>query len=248
MTLRRVGLALALGVAVLVAGCGGGGGNDTAPTAPAGSVASVAPPAGQDWSQVVARTPEDGYRMGNPAAPLKLVEYGSRLCPGCQQFYLQGVEKLVETYVKSGKVSFEFRDFPVHGPVDMPSILLGHCVATEAFFPVLDQMFADQPKFLERQTKLSQERYTQLQSDPAELASWLGTELGYLDFVQERGVPADKAKQCLADRAAIDKIAANAAKAGEAGVSGTPTFFLNGSKLPAGDWAGVEAALKQAGA
>jgi len=238
---------LMFAAAGMLSACGGG--NDAANVAaPAGSVATVTPPAGQDWSQTVSQTAENGYRMGNPDARLKLVEYGSRLCPGCRLFYTEGNTPLVEHYVKTGKVSYEFRDFPVHGPVDIPSILLGHCVAKEAFFPVLDQMFESQPAFLEKQSKLSQERYAQLQNDPVALAGWLATEMGYVDFVQQRGVPEAKAKQCLSDRAAIEKIATDAQAATEKGVGGTPTFFLNGSKIEAGDWRSVEAALKQAGA
>jgi len=238
-------IAMMLAAASALSACGGGDGNVTAP---AGSIAAVAPAAGQDWSQTVAQTPENGYRMGNPNAQLKLVEYGSRLCPGCQRFYAEGNTPLVETYVKTGKVSYEFRDFPVHGAIDIPSILLGHCVAKEAFFPVLDQMFENQVAFLEKQSKLSQERYGQLQRDPVALASWLATEMGYLDFVEQRGVPAAKAKQCLSDRASIDRIGADMEAAVKLGVGGTPTFFLNGTRIEGGDWRGVEAALKRAGA
>lgn len=241
-------IALICSTALALAACGGGSDGANV-TAPAGSVASVTPPAGKDWSQVVEKTAEDGYRMGNPNAALKLVEYGSRLCPGCQQFYLQSHEPLVERYVKTGKVSFEFRDFPVHGAVDLPSILLGHCVTTEAFFPVMSQMFEAQPAFLEKQSQLSRERYAQLQGDPVGLATWLAQDLGYMEFVQQRGVSAEKARACLSDRAAIERIAANAEKAGAEGVSGTPSFFLNGKRLENnGSWTEVEAALKAAGA
>jgi protein-disulfide isomerase len=35
----------------------------------------------RDWTQTVARTPEGGFRMGNPNAPVKLIEYLSFACP-----------------------------------------------------------------------------------------------------------------------------------------------------------------------
>ena len=230
-----------------LAGCGGGDGGNV--TAPAGSVAAVTPPAGQDWSLVVSKTADDGYVMGNPNAALKLVEYGSRLCPGCGQFYAQSHEPLIENYVKTGKVSFEFRDFPVHGAVDLPSILLGHCVATEAFFPVLNQMFESQAAFLEKQSQLSPERYTQLQGDPVALSNWIAEQMGYIEFMQQRGIAEPQVRKCLNDRAAIEKIAANTQKASAAGVGGTPSFMLNGKLLEqTGSWAEVEAALKAAGA
>ena len=37
----------------------------------------------QDWTRVAARTPEGGFRMGNPGAPVKVVEYLSLTCPHC---------------------------------------------------------------------------------------------------------------------------------------------------------------------
>ncbi|MBX3593677.1 thioredoxin domain-containing protein [Sphingomonas sp.] len=246
MKLKGYAMAALVAATVALAGCGGK--SDEPPTAPANSVAAVAAPAGQDWTQVVEQTPEDGYRMGNPAAPLKLVEYGSRLCPGCRQFYMTGYQPLVEQYVKTGKVSYEFRDFPVHGPVDIPAILLGRCVAKEAYFPILDQMFENQPSFLDKQSKLSQERYASLQNNPVGLASYLGEDMGFIAFMQQRGVPEAKAKQCLGDMAAIERIAKNAEAAGREGVAGTPSFFLNGRKLDGGDWGSVQTALKAAGA
>ncbi len=53
-------------------------------------VAAAGPPAkaqaAHDWSRTVAMTPEGGFRMGNPAAKVKLIEYGSLACPHCRHF------------------------------------------------------------------------------------------------------------------------------------------------------------------
>ena len=72
--LRRVTLAaLAAPLALALVGCGSKTeGTSAAPTG--GPVAAVQAPAGQMWSDVVSATPEGGMRMGNPDAPLKLVE------------------------------------------------------------------------------------------------------------------------------------------------------------------------------
>ncbi|MCB8829698.1 DsbA family protein, partial [Escherichia coli] len=114
---------------------GGDAGNTGTPAAPAAPVAAVAAPAGQHWTDVVAQTKE-GYVMGNPDAPIKLVEYGSRLCPTCGALAREGYQPLTTKYVDSGKVSFEFREFLVHGALDMPPTLLGNCTSKEAFFPL----------------------------------------------------------------------------------------------------------------
>jgi hypothetical protein len=90
---------LALGASALaLAGCNQAADNATAP-ANGSTAAAVAPPAGQDWTQVVSQTPEGGFVMGNPNAPVKLVEYLSLTCPHCAQFAETGYPQLQE-YVK----------------------------------------------------------------------------------------------------------------------------------------------------
>src|SRR3546814_11491481 len=102
--------------------------------------------------------------MGNPNAALKLVEYGSRSCPTCGVFGRDGIPPLEENYVKTGKVSFEFRDFPVHGGPDLGLSTLGRCVSESAFFPILEQTYASQDKLLEKlQAPEAQTLFQQLQ-------------------------------------------------------------------------------------
>src|SRR3546814_14671297 len=93
----------------------------------------------QDWTQVVSKSPEGGFVMGNPNAALKLVEYGSRSCPTCGVFGRDGIPPPEENYVKTGKVSFDFRDFPVPGGPDLGLSTPGRCARDSAFFPILTQ-------------------------------------------------------------------------------------------------------------
>jgi protein-disulfide isomerase len=56
-------------------------------SAPAGSVAAVAPPAGKQWTETFTKTEDgDGVIVGNPNAPIKMVEYGSLSCPIAQNW------------------------------------------------------------------------------------------------------------------------------------------------------------------
>lgn len=239
-------IALPLLALALLAGCGDGTGNITAP---AGSVAATPPPAGKDWSQTVSKTPEGGYVMGNPDAPLKLVEYGSRTCPTCGAFGQQGMRPLEENYVKTGKVSYEFRDFLVHAP-DLGVAILGECAGEGPFFPILEQTYLEQPGFLTKLESVPADFQQRLQAmSPAQQATAWVEYLGYIDFVKQRGVTEAQARACLADPKRIEavaKVSETAMK--EQGVTGTPTFLLNGQKLDTPSWQGVEAALKAAGA
>lgn len=226
-------------------GTGTGGGNGSA----AAPVAAVAAPAGQKWTDVVVVTPEGGYRIGNPDAAVKLVEYGSRTCPACGAFAREGFEPLINNYVSTGKVSFEFRDFAIHGPVDLAAAVLGRCNGTATFFPLLEAMYQDQAATLDRMQAIPQAEQARLQSIPPlqAVSSW-ADQAGYVDFVKQRGVPESKARQCLADQTLVQQVVKITGDGGEV-VTGTPTFLINGEKVEnATGWTQIESALKGAGA
>ena len=245
MKFRLVSAILPL-IALAACGDNSGTANSGSPAAP---VAAAPAPSGQDWTQTVAQTKEGGFVMGNPAAPIKLVEYGSRLCPTCGAFANTGMKPLIDTYVKSGKVSYEFREYLVHGAPDFAPALLGRCVGTTAFFPVLEQMFAAQSTILPKMEDAQAFQAT-LQGKPPEVFSTAWAEkLGYIDFVKQRGLPEAKARACLTDKAEIDKMVKNMDLGTQMGVSGTPSFFLNGNQLQGAiSWEQVEQQLKAAGA
>ena len=75
----------AAALALLLAGCGDGGNSNQATPVGNDPLKQIAAPNGGDWTQTVVKTPEGGFRMGNPDAPLKIVEYGSRACPYCAE-------------------------------------------------------------------------------------------------------------------------------------------------------------------
>ncbi len=54
--------------------------------------------------------------MGNPYAKTALVEYGSLACPHCRHFEETGYKPLVQQYVRTGRVSYEFRNFLLNAP------------------------------------------------------------------------------------------------------------------------------------
>jgi protein-disulfide isomerase len=61
---------------------------------------------------LAAGIPTDGTKMGNPNAPVTVVEYGDFQCPGCAQFAQSDQAKLIQEYVATGKIRFEFHAFP----------------------------------------------------------------------------------------------------------------------------------------
>src|SRR3546814_20043743 len=71
-------------LALLLGGCGSEGGEgNAAKTANSGPIDAIPAPNGGDWTPVVPATTEGGFVMGNPDAPVKLVEYASMHHPHC---------------------------------------------------------------------------------------------------------------------------------------------------------------------
>jgi protein-disulfide isomerase len=238
--------------ALILAGCGSGGTGDNSSAPAAAPVAAVSAPAGKAWVDTVEKTPEGGYRMGNPNASVKLIEYGSRTCPHCAVFDAEGFPALKSGPIASGKLSYEFRDYPIHGSGDIPPILLGHCVAPDQFFPMLDQMMLSQQQLLGDGSKqIPEADQTKLATaSPEEVALYFAQFYGYLDFVKQRGVPDAKARACLADKAKFTEIAKNTDAANQQyKIQGTPTFIVNGDVVPnVADWKSLQPSLKAAGA
>ena len=72
---------------------------------------------------------------------------------------------------------------------------------------------------------------------------------GLIDFFSARGLSADQARTCLADAEAVQAIATRSQdQVNELGLTGTPTFILNGQKLNVNQWEGLEPILQRAGA
>jgi protein-disulfide isomerase len=58
---------------------------------------------GKAWSDVIVPTAEGGLVMGNPNAPVKMVEYGSLSCPHCAKLAQDGMDKIVNTYERAAR-------------------------------------------------------------------------------------------------------------------------------------------------
>ena len=144
----------------------------------------------------------------------------------------------------------EFRPYLVHGVQDIPGFLLAACSGAEAFFPLTEQLYADQQTWLSKISTVTEADQQAMQKmTPAEISTLLGTKMGLIDFVKSRGISEDQAKSCLSDKAAIDAlIAATEKGTKDDGVTGTPFFLLNGAKLDASSWNQVKGKLVEAGA
>lgn len=234
-------LAIGLALPLALAACG----SSEEGTAPVSSepIAAVPAPAGQTWKDTAAVTPEMGTLIGNPQAPIKLVEYVSHTCGACANYSAESTGK-IDTYLESGRVSLEVRN-QVHNPVDLAVSLLARCGDPATFYPLSQQVWAD----LNTIMQTAQANAAAMNGQGDDRFVQIANGAGLIDFFAARGLSRDQATQCLSDTAKAESIVkASNDQSEELGVTGTPTFFLNGQKLPETNWASVEAALQQAGA
>lgn len=239
----------AMALSLVLAGCGGEGGNTTAaPSGSNGTAAAVPAPEGGDWSETVTQTAEGGYLMGNPDAPVKVVEYASLTCPGCGNFAATGMQPLIDNYVKTGQVSFEFRNF-VRDPADLAAALLSRCAPEQAFFKITDQLFEAQEEWLGQLQNMSPEDQQRIQTlPPQQVTLALAEQAGLTQFVRARGIPAERAQQCLTNQQEIERLVKMLNTATQQHqVQGTPSFLINGELAEnAANWATLEPEIQQA--
>ncbi|NBC35849.1 thioredoxin domain-containing protein [Novosphingobium sp. FSY-8] len=236
--------AMALPLALGLAACNKGGESATKADIPAGP---IAPPAGKQWPDIVAANAEGGLLVGNPNAPIKLVEYASLSCPHCAKLAQDGMATLMEKYIKSGRVSLEFRSFAIH-PQDIPLTVLARCGGDEAYIGLVEQVFGNFDAMNERFTKGIEAANAAQKLPPEQRYAALSEALGYTEFFSARGLPVDQQKKCLANLPALAEVAKHSENYSAAGINSTPTLFINGNKVDGAEWQALEAALKAAGA
>lgn len=153
--------------------------------------------------------------LGDPNAPVTLIEYASVTCPHCASFNEQVIPDIKEKFVKTGKVKLVFREFPT-APANYSLIgsVLARCAADkagsqEAYFLVTDALFRGQQTWIKDNPR-------------GELAK----------IVAQAGMSEAELDACLQRQEFVDIINSNA-KSGmdKYEISGTPSFILNGEKM-----------------
>lgn len=197
------------------------------------------------WADAVSVTAQGGVLIGNPKAAVKLVEFGSLTCSHCATFHKTGLPALKAKYLNTGKVSYEFRSFVRNGPDYAASLLTG-CLPARAQLGLIDALFMEQETWLTPYVSVPQAEMAAIVNLPMEQQFVRMAALGKLDgWAAGKGVPAAKARACLADKARIEQVAATRTEAVDVyKLEGTPTFVLNGKTVAESyDWASLEPEL-----
>ncbi|MAT97295.1 MAG: hypothetical protein CL608_09150 [Anaerolineaceae bacterium] len=154
--------------------------------------------------------PIDGaYAVGDPNAPITIIEYTDYQCPFCSRHFTQTYPQLKENYIDTGVVYYVFKDFPltqIH-----PQAVLAASAARCA---------GDQDAYVEMHDRLFQTQ-----------AEWNGrtdADTLFNQYAAEMGLDEAQFATCLAEGTHEEAVNADLNEGISYGVSGTPAFFLNG--------------------
>lgn len=164
---------------------------------------SPQPNTGDVDTSVVLPITEDDHVLGNPNAPIIIVEYSDIDCPFCKQYH-EVMKQVIDEYGPSGEVAWVYRHFPITQihPDARKHAIAAECVAREggndAFWDFLDILFVNAP---------GSER-----TNPAR----------YAEFAAQVGVSEAELNTCMADPSVDAHVQSEIEVALEAGATGTP--------------------------
>lgn len=207
------------------------------------STAPAKSPSGDSWARTTAMTADGSHRLGNPEAPIKLVEFVSYTCPHCAHFHKEADPVLRMAMVPKGQISVTVTNF-VRNPVDLTVAMLTNCGDPARFFVRHSAFFASQDKWLAKAqatTREQQQRW--YQGDFAARMRAIAGDLGFYDQTGAWGLTRAQTDQCLTDKVMLERIKKQQAEVQALGLEGTPSFTLNGQLLDGHDWQTVSKAI-----
>ncbi len=155
---------------------------------------------------------DDDPVLGDPDAPVTLIEFSDYECPFCKRHFEQTLPQLKKDYIETGKVKLVFRDFPLsfHDPLATTEAMAANCAREQGgdatYFKFHDEIFI---RTTSNGNGLSKDQlYT------------ISTELG---------LNTDNLKSCVEAEKYKDEVSKDLADGSAAGVSGTPGFLIGKS-------------------
>jgi protein-disulfide isomerase len=177
--------------------------------APAGSATAPPPHPAVADARTVLQISKDDRILGNPQAPITIVEYASLTCPHCAHFANEVLPELKKEWIDTGKAKLVLRDFPLDEPA-LRAAMIARCAPPGRFYAFAETFFASQDKWVGAR-------------DYREALARLA-KLG--------GMGKDEFDACLKNTSLENSIVEQRLIASkELDVNSTPTFFINGSKF-----------------
>lgn len=147
--------------------------------------------------------------QGKADAPVTVVEYASMTCTHCAAFHKESYPTLISKYVDTGKVKFILREFPLD-PLATAGFMLARCEGPSKRTAVVDLLFDQQKNwaFVDKPLEALQ------------------------NVLKQTGMTKEAFESCLKNQKLYDQVNEERDTASQKfGVTATPTFFINGTKV-----------------
>lgn len=146
--------------------------------------------------------------IGNPKAPLTIVEFYDFQCGYCKIFAQETLPEIIDKYVKTGKVKVIFKDFAILGEDSKSAAIAANCAY-------------EQNKFLEFHDGLYSLKDTNKTFSSENIFS----------LAQKLNLNIVKFNDCIGLSKNKDSVEQDTKQGKLSGVTGTPTIFINGLKI-----------------
>ncbi len=163
---------------------------------------------------VVAQEVPGDHALGNPKAPVTVVEYASVACPYCANFNATVMPEFKAKFIDTGKVRYIYR--PMLTGVQTIAVSgerLAECAGNEKYFSVIDAMMRGQKEY-----------YAYGESD-------VFARPILLRIAKSFGFDEAAFDKCVIDPAGLKELNARNDKYLESGIHSTPTIVVNGKEL-----------------
>jgi len=157
---------------------------------------------------------DDDPVIGNPNAPITIVEFSDFQCPFCARFHTQTLPLILEEYIEQGKVKLVFRDFPIQSihPNALPASVAAECAN-------------EQGKFREMHDILFEKQNTWNRIETVNAISL------FSQYASDMQLEQDAFDSCMSSGKYIAEIRKDLDDGREYGVSGTPGFFVGNDEI-----------------
>lgn len=155
---------------------------------------------------------DDEPTIGDPNAPIVIIEYTDFQCPYCSRHFAETFPVLLQNFVNTGQVRYVFKDFPLTSihPQAMGAAEAARCAhAQGAYLRMHDALFANQAQWSG-------------QPDPNPY---------FLSYAESLGLDNEQFKSCLDNHTYQAAVEAELQEGIQLGIRGTPAFFINGYPL-----------------
>lgn len=148
--------------------------------------------------------------IGSPDAPVTMIEYSSLTCSHCANFHTDTLPGIKKNYVETGKVRIVFKDFPL-GNLAMAATMIARCSGQDNYVPMTQALFESQKTWAQSDTPFD----------------------AIAGIARLSGMTIDDVEDCLDNGDLLKALQAVALDANKnLGVESTPTFFIEGLKVP----------------